>query len=329
MPSVFRNLSTIGLPLSGRPSELIELALSFGFDGMDIDILDFCQQAEIYGVDHARRLMVSARLQASSIHLPIMLAGDDATFASEFEQLPKLFEMAQATECSRATVTVVPGSNEHAFKDLFELHRNRLDQIGTLAAKHDLTVGLAIIPEAEQRVAFAHQFIHNYEGLLGLISSSHDAIGIVLDNWALHVGGESASVISQLPVNRIVELRISDAPKDVTASELVSTQRLMPAETGVINCSELLNNAKAAGFEGPVTPWATREALKGIGRERVVRLAGERLETAWKDAGLPIVPRWFAPAVIDEQEPSHAAMLVQDESADESLESAAPQITNA
>ena len=96
MPSVFRNLSTIGLPLSGRPSELIELALSFGFDGMDIDILDFCQQAEIYGVDHARRLMVSARLQASSIHLPITLDGDDTTFASEVEQLPKLFEMAKA-----------------------------------------------------------------------------------------------------------------------------------------------------------------------------------------------------------------------------------------
>ena len=118
---MFRNLSTIGLPLSGRPSELIELALSFGFDGMDIDILDFCQQAEIYGVEHARRLMVSARLQASSIHLPITLAADEATFASEAEQLPKLFEMAQATECSRATATVVPGSDEHAFKDLFEL----------------------------------------------------------------------------------------------------------------------------------------------------------------------------------------------------------------
>jgi len=329
VPSVFRNLSTIGLPLSGRPSELIELALSFGFDGMDIDILDFCQQAEIYGVDHARRLMVSARLQASSIHLPITLDGDDTTFASEVEQLPKLFEMAQATECNRATVTVVPGSNEHAFKDLFELHRSRLDQIGTLAAKHDLTVGLAIIPEAEQRADFVHQFIHNYEGLLGLISSSHDSIGIVVDNWALHVGGESASVISQLPANRIVELRISDAPKDVTASELVSTQRLMPGETGVINCSELLNIAQTAGFEGPVTPWATREALKGIGRERVVRLAGERLETAWKDAGLPIVPRWFAPAVTDEQEPSDAAILGQDEDADESSESGAPQTADA
>jgi len=29
---MFRNLSTVGLPLSGRSSELIELALSFGFE---------------------------------------------------------------------------------------------------------------------------------------------------------------------------------------------------------------------------------------------------------------------------------------------------------
>src|SRR6056300_762983 len=114
---VYRNLSTIGLPLSGRPSELIELALSFGFDGMDIDILDFCQQAEIYGVEHARRLMVSARLKASSIHLPVSLAADDAIFAAELERLPKLFEMAEATECTRALTTVAPASDEHAFKD--------------------------------------------------------------------------------------------------------------------------------------------------------------------------------------------------------------------
>ena len=75
---MFRNLSTVCLPLSGRPSELIELALSFGFDSMDIDIVDFQQQAEAFGVEHARRLMVSARLKNGLFHLPVDLAGDDA-----------------------------------------------------------------------------------------------------------------------------------------------------------------------------------------------------------------------------------------------------------
>ena len=160
-----------------------------------------------------------------------------------------------------------------------------------MAAKHDVTVGLAIMSPKLSREPISHISLSiTTKDLLGLISSSHDSIGVVLDNWSLHVGGESASVISQLPANRIVELRLSDAPTDVAAGELVASQRLMPGETGVINCVELLNTAEKAGFEGPVTPWATREALKGIGRERIVRLAGDRLETFWKDADLPIVP---------------------------------------
>ena len=103
----------------------------------------------------------------------------------------------------------------------------------------------------------------------------------------------------------------------------------MPSETGVINSVELLNTAEKAGFEGPVTPWATREALKGIGRERIVRLAGDRLETFWKDAGLPIVPRWFAPAVTDERETNDAEVLGLPEESDKPSESAAPQTADA
>jgi sugar phosphate isomerase/epimerase len=299
---VYRNLSTVGLPLSGRPSELIELALSFGFDGMDIDILDFCQQAEIYGVDHARRLMVSARLKASAIRLPVTLSGDEATFNAEMERLPKVLEMTAAAECSRALATLVAGSDEHAFKDCFELHRTRLETIGSLAAQHGIMIGLAIQPEAEFRAGLAHQFVHTYEGLIGLVASCHAAVGAVVDGWALHLTGETPAVIAQLPAGKLVEIRLSDAPADVPPADLIASQRLMPGETGVINSVEILQAAAAAGFEGPVTPCAARATLKGTGRERIVRRAGDQLEAIWRDAGLPIVPRWFVPAVIDEEQ---------------------------
>ena len=94
---MFRNLSTIGLPLSGRPTELIELALSFGFDGMDIDIIDFQQQAEVYGVAHARRLMVSARLKSGMFQLPVHLTADDATFAEDLKALPARLEVVEGS----------------------------------------------------------------------------------------------------------------------------------------------------------------------------------------------------------------------------------------
>ena len=74
----------------------------------------------------------------------------------------------------------------------------------------------------------------------------------------------------------------------------------MPGESGVIDLAAVLTAAEAAGFDGPVTPWADRSTLAGRGREKIVRLAGERLEQAWKDAGLPILPRWFAPVARDQ-----------------------------
>jgi len=299
---VYRNLSTVGLPLSGRPSELIELALSFGFDGMDIDILDFCQQAEIYGVDHARRLMVSARLKASAIRLPVTLSGDEATFNAEMERLPKILEMTAAAECSRAVATLVAGSDELAFKDCFELHRTRLEAIGSLAAQHGIMIGLAIQPEAEFRAGLAHQFVHTYEGLIGLVASCHATVGAVVDGWALHLTGETPAVISQLPAGKLVEVRLSDAPAEVPPADLIANQRLMPGETGVINSVAILQAAAAAGFEGPVTPCAARATLKGTGRERIVRRAGEQLEAIWRDADLPIVPRWFVPAMTDDEQ---------------------------
>ena len=103
---MFRNLSTYGLPLSGRPSELIELALSFGFDGMDIDILDFQKQAETYSVDHARRLMVSARLKSGCFQLPVRLDAPENEFEADLAELPRRLELAAATEATRAVATL-------------------------------------------------------------------------------------------------------------------------------------------------------------------------------------------------------------------------------
>jgi sugar phosphate isomerase/epimerase len=297
---MFRNLSTFGLPLSGRPSELIELALSFGFDGMDIDLLDLEKQAEIYGVEHARRLMVSARLKSGSFRLPVRLDGPEKEFEAELAALPKRLELAAAAECHRAIATVAPTSDEHSFKDFFELHRIRLHTIGDLLAPHGIQLGLAIRPERPAEETTASPFIATFEALLGLVAVSHERIGAVVDAWALHATGEPVELVAKVPKGRIVEVRLSDAPRGVTGAELTEAGRLMPGETGAIASAEVLKAAAATGFDGPVTPWAHRSTLTGRGREKIVRLAGERMEQAWKEADMEILPRWFAPVARDQ-----------------------------
>lgn len=297
---MFRNLSTFGLPLSGRPSELIELALSFGFDGMDLDILDLQKQAEIYGLPHARRLMVSARLKSGCFQLPVRLDAPDKEFEAGLAELPAVLDVAAGAECTRAVTTLAPGSDEHSFKDFFELHRSRLHTIGGLLAPHGIMLGLAIRPEHSVRAELAHPFIHTFEGLLGLVSSAHDRVGAIADAWAFHVTGEPVSMVGQVPANRLVEVRLSDAPRGTPSDALTPADRLMPGDTGAIAGGPVLKAAAAFGFQGPATPWAARTTLAGRGREKIVRLAGERMEQAWKEAGLEILPRWFAPVARDQ-----------------------------
>jgi sugar phosphate isomerase/epimerase len=297
---MFRNLSTFGLPLSGRPSELIELALSFGFDGMDIDLLDLEKQAEIYGVEHARRLMVSARLKSGSFRLPVRLDAPEKEFEAELAALPKRLELAAAAECHRAIATVAPATEDHSFKDFFELHRIRLHTIGDLLAPHGIQLGLAIRPEREASGDLPTPFIATFEALLGLVMVSHERIGAVVDAWALHVTGEPIEMVAKVPAGRIVEVRLSDAPRGIAGAELTEAGRLMPCDTGAIPVAEVLKAAAATGFDGPVTPWAHRSTLTGRGREKIVRLAGERMEQAWKEADMEILPRWFAPVARDQ-----------------------------
>jgi len=297
---MFRNLSTLGLPLSGRPSELIELGLSFGFDGMDIDILDMEKQAAAYGVEHARRLMVSARLKSGVFQLPVRLDAEDAAFRADLAELPARLEIAAACECSRAVTTLAPAAEEHSFKDFFELHRTRLDEIGDLLAGQGIMLGLAIRPESAARAEAAQVFIHTFAGLVELVAVSHPRIGAVVDAWALHVTGEPLELIARVPAGRIVEVRLSDAPRDQPPESLAPEDRLMPGETGEIPLGPVLAAAQAAGFDGPATPWADRSTLAGRGREKIVKLAGERMEQAWREAGLPVLPRWFAPVARDQ-----------------------------
>ena len=49
---MYRNLSPAALGISGRQSEIIELSLSYGFKGIDLDLVDFQQTVKTYGLPH-------------------------------------------------------------------------------------------------------------------------------------------------------------------------------------------------------------------------------------------------------------------------------------
>ena len=68
-------------------------------------------------------------------------------------------------------------------------------------------------------------------------------------------------------------------------------------------CEWLLPPSERAGLLawglGRIPESPDRSMLVGRGREKIVKLAGDRLEAIWKEAGLPILPRWFTPVARD------------------------------
>src|SRR5215218_7221108 len=111
---MFKNLNPQFLGVSGRQSEIIELALSNRFKGLDLNLLDFAEQVATYGLPHARRLLDSARIRISSFRLPLAWESEeqlDQTFESVIKKLPEHASLAAALGCTRCSTVIEPASD--------------------------------------------------------------------------------------------------------------------------------------------------------------------------------------------------------------------------
>jgi sugar phosphate isomerase/epimerase len=284
---MFRNLSTEGLGVSGRQSEIIELALSFGFKGIDLDLPDFQQQVQLHGMARARRLLDSAKLKFGTFRLPLVWDDTDDVYQQGIHSLAETLKLAADLGATRAITSLAPANDARPYHENFEFHRRRLTELGEALAPHGMRLGVELAAPAVPRKDRAYQFIHTLDALAMLISMIRPVnVGVVLDPWQIRAGGGTIDDAQKIGGRRIVAVYLSDAPVDVAPTDLKDEQRLMLGETGAIDSAAILARLAEWGFDGPVTPRAHRTPLAGMRRDQVVKLAGQRLDEAWNSAGL-------------------------------------------
>ncbi len=285
---MFKNLGAKTLGLAGHLSEIIELALSFGFRGTDLDIEEFAKQARGLGMDHARRLFESAGLKLGTFVLPVEWARTDEEFQKDLSQLGEMAEMAAELGCLRATTKISPFSEDRPMHDNFEFHRARFSDIASVLATHKIALGLEYQSSPSLRTDKPFEFIHNYEEALTLAKAvTSGEVGLVVDLWQLHATGTSLSVIDDLPLEKVVSVFVSDAPADVPVAELKPEQRLLPGSTGVIDIPQVLVGLQKRGYKGPITPNPHPKQFTVKRRDAVVRNTSHALEKIWLAADLP------------------------------------------
>lgn len=284
---MYRNLNTQSLGVSGRQSELIELALTYGFRSLDLDAGELLKRATLQGIEEATRYIRSGKVKVSGWTLPLNLDGDDTTFDADLEKLAGLTETAAEVGFTYCTTKVASGSDK-PFHENFEMHCDRLRKAGEVLSKNSIRLGIGFQPvlgEGSQDAAYP--FVRQAEELLTLAKSvASDNVGLALDTWDWEVGRGGKDQLSELTGQQIVSVCIADLPPDAEPATVDATQRLLPTEETTPGHTALLVLLAERDYEGPITILPHSSQLSRAPRDMNVDKCANLLDGMWKEAGL-------------------------------------------
>lgn len=280
-------LNPAHIGISGRQSEVIELLLTHGFRGLEVDIREFQRRVQQSSLVDARKLLDSAKLRISGFELPVELGAAEPTYRAQLAELNALAELGAAAGASVCWTCVEPATDQRPYHENFELHRKRLQEVTDILEKHGLRLGLGVLAAPAHRTNKAFQFIYQPDQLLMLIkAASCTNLGVLLDVWDWYVGGATIDVIRKVPASQVVLVRLADLPAEHDPATITENQRLAPGETGVVDAAGVIGHLSDGGYEGPVQPKSSSATLASLRRDALVQRLAGGIEQIWKAAGL-------------------------------------------
>lgn len=289
---MFKNLSPGALGVSGWQSELIELALTYGFKGVDIDISELLKANASQGQEYACRFLHSAKtkvetFEVGTFDLPTRWKGSEADYKTDLASLDEVAELAAAAGAKRCVTHVMAASDDSPFQENFEMHRTRLSEIGDVLGKHGLRLGVGFHAAASYRADKQFQFIFEAEPMLTLIKTvGHDHVGLLLDTWDWQVGSGGTDQLEELSANQIVAVRLAEIPADADVATIEEKQRLLVGESESSNTPAVLRLLAGKDYPGPVSVFSHPSQFGRMTRESIVQKVSHALDEQWAAAGL-------------------------------------------
>ena len=273
-----KNLNPQAMGLSGRQSELVELALSHGYDSLSLDMEDLFVKAEKKGVDSAARYLASGQIKAGPFRLPVAWQEDDARFEKELARLEKIAPIAKELGATSTWTTVMAASDSLPYRENFEFHRARFTAIADVLAPHDMWLGLTFQAAPQHRANKAHQFITSPDALVTLMKTvGVKNVGIVVDLWNWRVGGGALDHLREISAEQIVNVQVADVPSDKLPEEISDRDRAMPSAESefLVQAIQLLIEL---GYDGVLTPTPSPSRMPRQTRDARAAAASRALE---------------------------------------------------
>lgn len=277
--AMYKNLSPSSIGVFGRQSELLEIALTHRFKGLEIDISEVLRRAQGSSAAQACRYLCSAQVKIGGFELPIRWSGEEKDFKADLAQAGLLLEVCTTLGADLCLVSIQPTCEQRPFHENFKFHVERLQKLCDVLAPANVKVGLTFSAAQADRTDGGFEFIHQVDPLLLLISSvQKDNIGVVFDAWHWWVGGGDAEKLRTLKGDQVVSVRLADIPAGADLANCTAEQRVMPGDGGTIDSAAILSVLDDIGYDGPVAVAPNPAMFKGQTRESIVSKASAALD---------------------------------------------------
>ena len=165
---MLKNFSPSALGINGRQSELIELALTYGFNGMDIDMHEMLRRSQRTDTKDASKYLEAAKIKIGGFDLGINLDADEDNFTSLVGGLHPLTDLAKELGAKRAYLRVPAATDRLPYHEYFDIQVNRLGQIAEVLRSREILLGIGFFAGQDRAEGKQFPFIRNVEGFLAL-----------------------------------------------------------------------------------------------------------------------------------------------------------------
>ncbi len=277
---MYKILNSQGLGVSGKQNELIELALTHNFNGVEVDISDLVGRHDALGKEFACQFLKSAKIDMGTFCLPAALGGTDDEYQSSIANLETIIDLANSLNAKRCYVEIEPTSSTLTFQENFEQHQTRLREIGEAFEPHGIQLGVSLQASSVKDAEGEHKFVQTAEEALTLAKTGQSNVGLALDCWEWVVGGGTIEQLQELnPTETFTEVRLGDVAADADLADICKNARTKLPGDAIGSVSVLLTKHLIdSKYDGPISVATNLNTFSEGVRDKVVGVMSRQLD---------------------------------------------------
>lgn len=278
---MYKILSSSGLGVGGKQNELIELALTHGFDGVEVDMADLVGRHDTLGKQFACQFLQSAKIDMGTFKLPVAIGGTDEQFNESVTSLDTILDLAQTLNAKSCYIEIEAENENYAFQECFDKYTARIQQIAEKFASSSIKIGLSLRASSAKPVDGNFKFIQTADEMLPLVKAiGQPNVGLCLDAWEWAVGGGTVEQLINAGLASVVtEIKLADVAAGVDVAEIKRSDRTaLPACEADSFSLELCKATLASGADLPFSVSTDLSTYANAPRGKVVDSISKQLD---------------------------------------------------